>query len=472
MSSTKHATFIENVNSYFDSASRFLDDGSGLIQHIRACNSVLSVSFPVRLDNGKLQVFEGWRAEHSHHRLPVKGGIRFHPSVNLDEVKALAALMTYKCSLVNVPFGGAKGGIRMNPADYSIHEQERIMRRYIYELNRKNFIGPAMDVPAPDMGTGEREMSWAVDMYSMMHPNQINRLATATGKAITLHGIGLRRSATGLGVSVGISELLNHEEPQKRFGWKAGIEGKRFAIQGFGNVGSFSAKYIYEAGGSIVSVSDISGTISNPEGINMEALLEHVAQHGVLKEFPGVEFNEDPTAALYEDCEVLVPAAMENQITEDNVEKIKASVIAEAANGPVTRAANDIYLQRGRMILPDIYLNSGGVVVSFFEWLKNIQHVSFNRLNQQFEDKRWAYLLNVVSDIIGKDEMKKIQSNGLMRPNEDDLIRSTLEDTMRHAFHDIMNTREKYKVDSLREGAYIFSLQRIINNYDSLRIFP
>ncbi len=338
-------SFFDAVCKSFDQAARFTKFDKGVLEQIKQCNSVLRLNFPVKVGD-KVHVIKAYRVQHSHHKLPCKGGIRFSDMVNLDEVMALAALMTYKCAIVNVPFGGAKGGIAINPRDYSTYDLERITRRYTSELIKKKFIGPGEDVPAPDYGTGEREMAWILDTYSAMNPGEIDAAACVTGKPITQGGVNGRREATGLGVFYGIREVCNMENVMKRLGLSTGVEGKRIVVQGLGNVGYHSAKFFEEAGAKIVGLAEFEGAIANPEGLDIDGVVLHRKNTGSILNFPGATNITKSAEALELDCDILIPAALENVINGSNAPRIKAKIIGEAANGPLTPEADEVFIEK------------------------------------------------------------------------------------------------------------------------------
>src|SRR5512141_45412 len=378
--------FLETVNRNFDAAASYLDYPPGLLDQIKVCNSIYKFRFPVRKEGGGYEVIEAWRAEHSHHKLPVKGGIRYSPDVNEDEVLALAALMTFKCAIVDVPFGGAKGGIKVDPRRTSVEQLERITRRYTAELIKKNFIGPGIDVPAPDYGTGPREMSWIADTYAQFHPKEIDAAGCVTGKPVTQGGIRGRKEATGRGVFFGVRECLGDSEITKKLGIAPGVAGKRVVVQGLGNVGYHAAKFLQEAGAVVVGIAEYEGAIANPDGLDVDAVVAHRQQTRKITGYPNGKDLRSSGAALELDCDVLVPAALENVITAENAPRIRAKVVAEGANGPTTADAEAILRAKGVVVIPDMYLNAGGVTVSYFEWLKNLSHVRFGRMEKRFEE--------------------------------------------------------------------------------------
>ncbi len=465
-------SFFETVNRYFEQAAALTDYPPGLLEQIKRPNAVLAVQFPVRTARG-WEVFSGWRVQHSHHRMPSKGGIRYAPEVTEDEVVALAALMTYKCAIVDVPFGGAKGGIRLDPKQYSPEDLERITRRYTAELIHKNFIGPGVDVPAPDYGTGPREMAWIADTYLAFHPGQIDALACVTGKPVTQGGIRGRVEATGRGVVFGLREACDDGEDMRRLGLGRGLAGKRVVVQGFGNVGYHAARFCQEAGCVIVSLSQVEGAIYRPAGLDVEAVRRHVRETGRILDFPGAENIAPPQRALELPCDILIPAALENQITADNAGRIQARIVAEAANGPTTAEGEAILRDRGVFVIPDVYLNAGGVTVSYFEWVKNLSHVRFGRVGKRYEEAAFDRMLTAVEKATGRlfspEERRRIARGA----DEIDLVMSGLEETMIGAYHQIRElARRDRRIPDLRTAAFLNALQKIAQAYLELGVFP
>ena len=379
--------FFTDVTRYFDRAAAFGSHPAGLLDQIKRCNSVYRFDFPVRQGDGTLTVVRAWRAEHSHHRLPVKGGIRYSAEVDEDEVMALAALMTYKCAIVDVPYGGAKGAIQIDTARYTAEQIERVTRRYTHELIRKNFIGPAVDVPAPDLGTSAREMAWIADTYQAVRGDQIDALGCVTGKPVSQGGVAGRTEATGRGLYYALREACAQKHDMQRLGLGSGLDGKRIVVQGFGKVGFWAAKFCHADGARIVGVADRTGTIASPGGLDPEAVRRHIDTTGSVAGFPDATMHDDPRDALELDCEVLIPAAVENQLTAENAGRVAARIIVEGANGPTTPEADAIFGSRGILIIPDVYANAGGVIVSYFEWLKNLSHVRFGRLERRHQER-------------------------------------------------------------------------------------
>ena len=467
------SSFLQQVNLSFDRAAALTRHDPTLLDNIKACKNLYYTSFPIKRDNGGIEVVHAWRAEHSHHKLPCKGGIRYSAAVSEDEVMALAALMTFKCAIVDVPFGGAKGGIKIDPRTYSLGELERITRRYTFELVKKNFMGPGLDVPAPDVGTGPREMAWIADTYTSLASGELNALACVTGKPVSQGGIRGRVEATGRGVFYGIREACDIAEDMKPLGLPVGLEGRRVVIQGLGNVGYHAAKYLQEGGATLVGLSELEGAITNPKGLDIHAVIAHRRETKSILNFPGATNLPGATLALELDCDILVPAALERQITEDNAPRIKAKIVAEAANGPTTAEADPILAQRGVLVLPDTYLNAGGVTVSYFEWAKNLSHLRFGRMQKRFEEGAYGRLLEAVEGITGKRFSEQQAEHVTRGATEEDLVNSGLEETMVLAYHPIREIAKEHrgKVD-LRTAAMMTAIDKIALSYAQLGIFP
>ncbi|KAA3602026.1 MAG: Glu/Leu/Phe/Val dehydrogenase [Calditrichaeota bacterium] len=467
-------SFFDQVNRNFDRAASLMSYDSGLLHQIKVCNSVYYTTFPLRRDDGSIETIEAWRAEHSQHKLPTKGGIRYSMAVNEDEVKALSALMTYKCAIVDVPFGGAKGGIKISRPRYSQNELERLTRRYTFELVRKNFIGPGVDVPAPDYGSGAAEMAWIADTYAAITPSQIDSLACVTGKPIGQGGVRGRTEATGRGVFFGIRQLCDYPEDMKKLGLETGIKGKRVIVQGLGNVGYHAAKFIQEGGGIIIGLSEYEGGVYDKNGIDVEDLVKHRKETGSILHYKNAQNFERGNDVLEQECDILVPAALENQITMENAPRIKAKIIAEAANGPVTSDASEYFTNSGKkMVIPDAYLNAGGVVVSYFEWLKNLSHIRFGRMEKRFEEGAFTRLLAAVENASNTKfsdlEIKELTHGA----DEEDLVNSGLEETMIEAYNQIREVRARHNNNiDLRTASFISAIDKIASAYLSLGVFP
>lgn len=398
-----------NVMKQFDEAASKLNIGPGMVEFLKQPRRALIVTLPIKRDNGKLEVFTGYRVQHSINRGPAKGGIRYHPRVTLDEVMALAAWMTWKCAIVNIPFGGGKGGIACDPTTMSPHELEHLTRRYTAEI--MDIIGPEKDVPAPDVNTNPQIMAWVMDTYSM-HARQ-TATAVVTGKPLEIGGSLGRLEATGRGV------LFTAREAARLKG--INFEGAEVVIQGFGNVGSMAARLMHEAGCKIIGVSDVYGAVYNPDGLDIPKLVQHVKDARKVPGFPGSEtISHDEL--LFAECDILVPAALENVITEENAGSIRASIVAEGANGPVTPEADKILEQKRILIVPDILCNAGGVTVSYFEWVQN----------------RMGYFW------------------------EEDDVNRRLERVMVKAFNDVAAMAAEHKVN-MRIAAFMVAIKRVLD---------
>jgi glutamate dehydrogenase (NAD(P)+) len=465
-------SFLAQVNSAFDQAATLTQHEPTLLATIKSVNSVYHMQFPVLLDDGSIEVVHGWRAEHSHHKQPTKGGIRYSMAVDEDEVMALAALMSYKCAIVDVPFGGAKGGIKIARHKYSDAELERITRRYTFELHKKNFIGPGIDVPAPDFGTGAKEMAWIADTYTSLSAGELNALACVTAKPVSQGGIRGRTEATGRGVFFGIREACDNSDDMQWLGLPRGLAGKRVVVQGLGNVGYYAAKFLQEGGAVIVGLSEYEGAVYDPSGLDVDKVIAHRQANDSILDYPGAQ-NVESKAALELDCDILIPAALENQITEENAPRVKAKIIGEAANGPTTTAAAEYLWDNDRMVLPDTYLNAGGVTVSYFEWIKNLSHVRFGRMQKRFDQAAYRRLLGAVENVTGK-QFSDMQMDDFARgANEEDLVNSGLEETMVMAFQQLVSIREVHERRiPYRTAAMINAIDKIAASYEHLGIFP
>jgi glutamate dehydrogenase (NAD(P)+) len=466
-------SMFDFVNHYFDRAAAGTPYPKGLLDVIKACNSIYRLSFPFRRSDGTFETINAWRVEHSHHKMPTKGGIRYAPFVDEEEVKALAALMTYKCAIVDLPFGGAKGAVQIDPKRYQLDELERITRRYTHELIKKNFIGPGTDVPAPDYGTSEREMAWVMDTYLAINPGALDGLGCVTGKPIAEGGVRGRKEATGRGLYFALREACNVTEDMMALGLTAGLEGKRVIVQGLGNVGFHAAKFCHEGGAVIVAIAEYDGAITNPNGLDPEAVAAHRRDRGSILGFPGAREVKPTSSALELDADILIPAALENVLTAENAPRIKARIVLEGANGPTTPDAEQIFRERGLLVIPDVYANAGGVTVSYFEWLKNLSHVRFGRLEKRLEEADETRFVRALEKLTGKtlgDDERRMLIHG---SDEQDIVNSGLEETMVVAYHAI---REAYKQDSgladLRAAAFRTAIDKIARSYLDLGVFP
>lgn len=471
---TAYTSFFANVSRYVDRAAALMNHPKGLLDQIKKCNSVYSFKFPVRQPDGSIEVVNAWRVEHSHHKLPTKGGIRYAPEVNEDEVMALAALMTYKCAIVDVPFGGAKGAIQIDPRMYTLDQLERITRRYAHELSKKNFIGPGVDVPAPDYGTGEREMAWIADTYMAMNPGQLDALGCVTGKPLAQGGIRGRREATGRGCFYALREACNHADDMQALGLQPGLAGKRIVVQGLGNVGYHAAKFCREEGGAlIVAIAEREGAIMNLSGLNESDVFQHRQETGSILDFPSATNILNSRDALELDCDVLIPAALENQITAENADRIRARIIIEGANGPTTPEAEEVLLKKRVLTVPDILANAGGVTVSYFEWLKNLSHVRIGRLGKRHEEASERRILHAVELLTGQRFTEDLLRQAAQGADEQEFVNSGLEDTMIVAYQRLRETwKSKAQIPDLRTAAFYDALEKVARSYAELGIFP
>ncbi|WP_432449862.1 Glu/Leu/Phe/Val family dehydrogenase [Aliiroseovarius marinus] len=471
MSPQPEPSFRESVELMFNRAVSLMDLPAGLEEKIRVCNATYTVRFGVRL-RGEIKTFTGYRSVHSEHMEPVKGGIRYAVAVDQDEVEALAALMTFKCALVETPFGGSKGGLCINPNDYEEHELEVITRRFAYELAKRDLINPSQNVPAPDMGTGEREMAWIADQYARMNTTDINARACVTGKPPHAGGISGRVEATGRGVQYALREFFRHPEDVKIANLSGKLDGKRIVVQGLGNVGFHAAKFLSEEDGAkIVGIIERDGALMDENGLDVEAVHQWIGTHGGVKGFGNATYVENGAELLEMDCDILIPAALEGVINLENADRVKAPLIIEAANGPVTASADKVLREKGTVIIPDLYANAGGVTVSYFEWVKNLSHIRFGRMQRRQEEARHQLVvdqLENLSDMMGKKWSldPKFKAKYLRGADELELVRSGLDDTMRIAYQamrEVWHARDD--VDDLRMAAYIVSIDRVAASY-------
>ena len=470
-SNASEPSFRDSVDIMFNRAVALLDLPPGLAEKIRVCNATYTVRFGVRL-RGQMTTFTGYRAVHSEHMEPVKGGIRYALGVNQDEVEALAALMTYKCALVDAPYGGSKGGLRIDPLAYDEHELEQITRRFAYELIKRDLINPSQNVPAPDMGTGEREMAWIADQYQRMHTTDINARACVTGKPVSSGGIEGRTEATGRGVQYALQEFFRHPEDLATAGLSGGLDAKAIIVQGLGNVGYHAAKFLSEEDGArITGVIERDGAVQNPDGLDIEALKAWIAEHGGVKGFDGGSYTADGASVLEAECDILIPAALEGVIHRNNANRVQARLIVEAANGPVTAGADAILRDRGVVIIPDMYANAGGVTVSYFEWVKNLSHIRFGRMERRREESRNQPIVNELERLSKSSNVNwqltpNFKEKYLKGASEIELVRSGLDDTMRGAYNDMAEVwRRRADVPDLRTAAYLVSIQKVALSY-------
>ncbi len=429
------------------------------------------VRFGVRL-RGVMQTFIGWRAVHSEHFDPVKGGIRYTLDANQEQVEALAALMTYKCALMDLPFGGSTGALKIDPAAWQDFEIERITRRFTQELARRNLIGPSQNVPAPDMGTGEREMAWMADEYRRRNPMDINAAACVTGKPISRGGVDGRIEASGRGVQYAIREFFRHPKHVAKTGLSSDLREKRIVVQGLGNVGYYAAKFLSEEDGcEIVGIVERDGALRSTTGLPVEKVRQYLLANGGVAGFPGAEYVENGSAVLEDPCDILIPAAIENVITEENAPRISAPLVVEGANGPLSLEADRILSEKGVTVLPDIFVSAGGVIVSYFEWVENLSHIRFGLLERRRQEYRNQQIADILEKMTGRPFPAHRLADFVKASDEVDLIRSGLDDMMRSAFGQITTVMDsRSEVRDFRTASYMIAIQRIVDAYKALGI--
>ena len=460
--------FLNSTNKLFDQALSYTEISPDLATRIRVSNSTYTINFGVKLRN-EIHTFTGWRSVHSEHFEPAKGGIRYDINASQEEVEALAALMTYKCAIIEVPYGGSKGALKINPKEWTKSEIEKITRRFAQELIKRDLIHPAQNVPAPDVGTGAEEMAWIVDEYRRIHPTDINALACVTGKPTQKGGLVGRSEATGRGVQYIIREFFRHEEDYLKAGFKGGLKDKKVVLQGLGNVGYHAAKFLQEEDGCrIVCVMEHNGAILNPDGLNIEKIKKHQSDHGSFDGCSEGKFEANTSEFLTMECDILIPAARENVIDKTNAQDIKAKLIVEAANGPITFEADGLLNERNITIIPDIMANAGGVAVSYFEWIRNLRHIRFGRLEKRRNAFQFDTLISAIETMTGKEMPDKFKEQFIEGANEIDLVRSGLDDMMREAYQKVRQSMIENDIPNLRTAAYKVALDRIATSYDSI----
>ncbi|WP_026280394.1 Glu/Leu/Phe/Val dehydrogenase [Thioalkalivibrio sp. ALE28] len=466
-------TFLDSVSHMVDRAMAYLELPEGAREALKSCDSVIQVSFPIRFRD-RIEVFKGWRAVHSAHRLPSKGGLRFSPTMDQQHAEALAALMTYKCAIVDIPFGGSKGGLRIDPQKYDEWEMERITRRFAHELIQRDYISPAQNVPAPDVGTSQREMAWIMETYRERHPEDLDHAASVTGKPVELGGIVGRLEATGRGVQYALQAFFREGLAAREAGFEGGLSEQRIIIQGFGNVGYYAARFLQQDDHvKIVGVIKSDGGVYCEDGIDVEALHDYVRRSGTMEGFAGVEFERDGNRILERECDILIPAALEGAIHRGNADRIQARLIAEAANGPCTWEADQALRARGITILPDVYVNAGGVVVSYFEWVRNLSHMRFGRLERRYDQSQGQHIVTAIEMMTNESIPEWIRDAVVRGAEEIDLVRSGLEDTMREAFremHEVREVESNGEVLDYRTAAYLIALRKIIRARSDLKL--
>ena len=456
---------------FFDAAAAYSDLDPGLLAQVKTCNNIYRMHFPVQNEHGQVEVIEAYRAQHSHHRLPTKGGIRYSTMVDAEEVMGLASLMTFKCALVDVPFGGAKGGVCIDAHVRPPEFIERVTRRLTIELANRNFIGPSVDVPAPDYGTGPREMAWIADTYRTLHPGELNHWACVTGKPVSLHGVPGRTEATGLGVLHGVRACLDDRD-RAEGALPPGLDGKRVVVQGLGNVGYHVAAALQEQGALIVGIGEFDAGVYDPKGLDVDAVAAHHREHRGVRDYPAAQVFTRSADILEQPCDILIPAALEHQITGKNARRIQAKLVAEAANSPVTPDADEILRERGIEVIPDLFLNAGGVTVSYFEWIKNLSHVSFDRMVSGTERMQNERLLGAFEQYAGSPIEANLRRKLSEGPSELDIVLSALENSMQEAYRRVASLMRERGLPDLRAAAYLLAAESVGRSYIDLGFFP
>ncbi|OMJ72756.1 hypothetical protein SteCoe_28739 [Stentor coeruleus] len=456
--------FLQMVNIFFDKASKYTGMRPEMLEQIKNTDTVLQMTIPLSRDDGSITFHRAYRAQHSHHKLPCKGGTRYSPNVDLPEIEALAFLMTLKCACVNLPFGGGKGGIEVDGKALSEAERERLTRRYALELGKKGFLSPAIDVPGPDLGTGEQEMAWMMDTFVSHHPKNLNGIATTTGKPIELGGIPGRAESTGLGVFYGVREFLTDKFYMDQVGLSTGIAGKTFIVQGFGNVGYWAAHFLHKEGGKILGVIEHNSCVFNENGIDPDDLKNFLVQRKSFTGYPKAEIVKEQNDVFARQCDVVIPAAIERSINGTNAGLLKCKVVAEGANGPTTPLGQEILEKNNVLVLPDLLMNAGGVTVSYFEYVKNLGHIKPGLLTKRWGAKRIQNIIETIANLKSLDKQEAV--NGLKRvqyttgASELNLVYSGLEQIMTEAVQETKTTSQELGVN-LRIAAYVNSLKRI-----------
>ena len=460
--------FLKSISKMFNNAIEILDIDEGLANQIKSCNSTHTIRFGVKLDKG-IKVFTGWRAVHSEHLEPVKGGIRYSSAVSASEVEAMAALMTFKNAVIDVPFGGSKGGLKIDPSKYSDEDLEKITRRFTEELVKRGLISPSLNVPAPDMGTGKKEMAWIADEYKRLNPHDINAFACVTGKPENMGGVDGRTEATGRGIFFALRAFFNSGDVKKTK-IKGSLKSQKIIIEGLGKVGFFAARALTEHGSKIVGIIEKDVSFHNAKGLNVHGIKDWLDNSGDVKNCPFGADIKTKDEVFASDCDIFIPAATEGTVTEQNQEQIKAKVICEAANGPLTSRADHYLNKRGVLIIPDLYANAGGVAVSYFEWVRNLSHMRFGRMEKRRKEYENASLINLIESSTGSripSNKKLLLSKGR---TELDLVRSGLEDMMFEAYENMSEIWNENDYPSLRTTAYIYSIKKLIESYKSIGI--
>lgn len=460
--------FLKSVSKMFDDAVEILGVEPGLAKQIKSCNSTHTIRFGVKLKKG-IKVFTGWRSVHSEHLEPVKGGIRFSPAVNASEVEAMAALMTFKNAVIDVPFGGSKGGLKITPSKYDDEDLEKITRRFTEELVKRGLISPSLNVPAPDMGTGKKEMAWIADEYKRLNPQDINAYACVTGKPENMGGVDGRTEATGRGIFYALSSFFNSPDIKKT-SLKGKLSSQSIIIEGLGKVGYYAARALRDHGCKVIGVIEKKTSFYNQKGLDIDQIDSWIKGSRDPKDYPNQNEIKSREELLSVGCDIFIPAAREGTITEENQKILNTKLICEGANGPLTSRADHYLNKRGILIIPDLYANAGGVAVSYFEWVRNLSHMRFGRMEKRRKEYETTSILSVIESSTGKRVSSKTKSMLNQGPTELDLVRSGLEDMMTEAYENMSFIWNENNYPTLRSTAYIYSIKKLIESYKSIGI--
>ena len=460
--------FLKSVSKMFDDAVEILGVEPGLAKQIKSCNSTHTIRFGVKLKKG-IKVFTGWRSVHSEHLEPVKGGIRYSPAVNASEVEAMAALMTFKNAVIDVPFGGSKGGLKITPSKYDNEDLEKITRRFTEELVKRGLISPSLNVPAPDMGTGKKEMAWIADEYKRLNPQDINAYACVTGKPENMGGVDGRTEATGRGIFYALSSFFNSPDIKKT-SLKGKLSSQSIIIEGLGKVGYYAARALRDHGCKVIGVIEKKTSFYNQKGLDIDQIDSWIKGSRDPKDYPNQNEIKSREELLSVGCDIFIPAAREGTITEENQKILNTKLICEGANGPLTSRADHYLNKRGILIIPDLYANAGGVAVSYFEWVRNLSHMRFGRMEKRRKEYETTSILSVIESSTGKRVSSKTKSMLNQGPTELDLVRSGLEDMMTEAYENMSIIWNENNYPTLRSTAYIYSIKKLIESYKSIGI--
>ena len=464
----KAKLFLNSISNMFDVALEEMQVETGLAKQIKSCNSTHTIRFGVKLKKG-IQVFTGWRAVHSEHLEPVKGGIRYSREINASEIEAMAALMTLKNAVIDVPFGGSKGGLKIDPTKYDDDDLEKITRRFTEELAKRGLISPSLNVPAPDMGTSKREMGWIADEYKRLNPHDINAFACVTGKPENMGGVDGRTEATGRGIFYALASFFDSND-KKKTGIKGDLKSQRIIVEGLGKVGYFAARALRDHGSTIIGVIEKDVSFYNENGLDIDLIREWLSNSNKTHDYENQNELLQRDHVFSKECDIFIPAAMEGTINELNQGDLNTKIICEGANGPISSQADKLLNQRNIVIIPDLYANAGGVAVSYFEWVRNLSHMRFGRMEKRRKEYENASLINLIESTTGTrvpDRKKSLLSEGR---SELDLVRSGLEDMMTEAYESMSYLWNKESYPNLRVTAYIYSIKKLIDSYKSIGI--